>query len=52
MAVYKHNYSAYKGSITPPWTRLLVISRYAFFEAWSSKITIGLFTLSLLPTIG
>jgi ABC-type transport system involved in multi-copper enzyme maturation permease subunit len=51
MAVYKHNYSAYTGSITPPWKRVAAIARYAFLEAWSSKITIGLFVLSLLPFV-
>ena len=51
MAVYKHSYSAYTGFITPAWTRVMVVARYAFAEAWSSKITIALFTLSLLPFI-
>ena len=31
--------------------RIAVIARYGFNEAWSSKITIGLFILSLLPPI-
>jgi ABC-type transport system involved in multi-copper enzyme maturation permease subunit len=30
---------------------VLVLARYAFAEAWSSKITIGLFIFSLLPCI-
>jgi ABC-type transport system involved in multi-copper enzyme maturation permease subunit len=51
MSVYKHNYRAYSGEVTPLWTRVLVIARYAFAEAWSSKITVALFTLSLLPII-
>jgi len=51
MAVYKRSYSAYTGKITPPWTRILVLSRYAFAEAWSSKITIGLFVFCLLPCL-
>jgi ABC-type transport system involved in multi-copper enzyme maturation permease subunit len=51
MSVYKHNYRAYSGVVTPLWTRVLVIARYAFAEAWSSKITVALFTLSLLPII-
>jgi ABC-type transport system involved in multi-copper enzyme maturation permease subunit len=51
MAVYKHSYSAYTGKVTPAWTRVFVLARYAFAEAWSSKITIGLFTLCLLPCI-
>jgi ABC-type transport system involved in multi-copper enzyme maturation permease subunit len=51
MSVYKHNYRAYSGKITPAWTRVLVLAKYGFAEAWSSKITVGLFTLCLLPPI-
>ncbi len=51
MSVYKHIYRAYAGKVTPPWTRVFVLARYGFAEAWSSKITIGLFTLCFLPSI-
>jgi ABC-type transport system involved in multi-copper enzyme maturation permease subunit len=51
MSVYKHNYRAYTGKTTSMSSRILVLSRYGFAEAWSSKITIGLFVLSLLPPI-
>jgi len=51
MAVYKRNYSAYTGTVTPVWTRVLVLARYAFEEAWASKITVGLFIFCLLPCI-
>ncbi|MGA2048794.1 MAG: hypothetical protein ABSG96_13945 [Terracidiphilus sp.] len=51
MAVYKHSYSAYTGKVTPAWMRVFVLSRYAFDEAWSSKISIGLLVLCLLPCI-
>ena len=51
MAVYRHSYSAYTGTLTPASTRGGVVVRYAFAEAWSSKITIGIFILSLLPCI-
>jgi ABC-type transport system involved in multi-copper enzyme maturation permease subunit len=51
LSVYKHNYRAYTGRVTPLWTRILVLARYGLAEVWSSKITIGLFTLSFLPTI-
>ncbi len=51
MSVYKHSYRAYSGKVTPLRTRVLVLTRYAFAEAWSSKITVALFTLSLLPTV-
>jgi ABC-type transport system involved in multi-copper enzyme maturation permease subunit len=51
MAVYKRNYKAYEGDVTPVWSRVLVLARYAFDEAWSSKITGGLFIFCLLPCI-
>jgi ABC-type transport system involved in multi-copper enzyme maturation permease subunit len=51
MAVYKHRYSAYTGKITPAWMRIVVLSRYAFDEAWSSKISIGLLVFCLLPCL-
>lgn len=51
MSVYKHNYSAYTGKVTPLWTRVLVLARYGLAEVWSSKISIGLFTISLVPFI-
>jgi ABC-type transport system involved in multi-copper enzyme maturation permease subunit len=51
MAVYKRSYRAYTGAVTPVWSRVLVIFRYAFAEAWSSKITVGLFIFALLPCL-
>lgn len=51
MSVYRLNYRTYTGKLTPLWMRIAVIARYGFNEAWSSKITIGLFILSLLPPI-
>jgi ABC-type transport system involved in multi-copper enzyme maturation permease subunit len=51
MAVYKRNYHAYSGKVIPSWARIFVLTRFAFAEAWSSKITIGLFTLCLLPNL-
>jgi ABC-type transport system involved in multi-copper enzyme maturation permease subunit len=51
MSVYKHTYRAYTGKLTPLWQRMYVLARYGFAEAWSSKITVGLFTLSMLPLV-
>jgi ABC-type transport system involved in multi-copper enzyme maturation permease subunit len=51
MSVYKSNYRAYIGHVTPMWMRIYVVARYGFAEAWSSKITVALFTLSLLPVL-
>jgi len=51
MSVYKHDYRPYTGKVTPRWMRIYVLSRYGAAEAWSSKITVGLFVLSLLPLV-
>jgi ABC-type transport system involved in multi-copper enzyme maturation permease subunit len=51
MSIYKQNYRAYTGKVTPIWTRILVLARYGYAEAWSSKITVGIFVFSLLPCI-
>ena len=51
MSIYKHSYRAYMGTLTPHWSRIVVLARYALAEAWSSKITIALFTFSMLPAI-
>ncbi len=51
MSVYKHEYRAFAGKPTPRWMRICVLARYGCAEAWSSKITVGLFVLSLLPLV-
>jgi ABC-type transport system involved in multi-copper enzyme maturation permease subunit len=51
MSVFNHDYRPYEGRLTPLGSRPLVLARYALNEAWSSKITIGLFVLSLLPCL-
>jgi ABC-type transport system involved in multi-copper enzyme maturation permease subunit len=51
VAVYKRSYSAYTGVVTPAWMRVAVLARYAWAEAWSSKITVGLFIFCLIPCI-
>jgi len=51
LSVYKHEYRAYEGRLTSSWARIGVLVRYGMAEAWSSRITIGLLTLSMLPII-
>ena len=51
MSVFDHDYRPYEGRLTPLGTRPLVLARYALHEAWSSKITIGLFVFALLPCL-
>lgn len=52
MSIYKHDYRAYSGPVTPIWTRTFVLARYGFAEAWSSKITVVLFVICLVPPVG
>ena len=51
MSVFPHEYRPYSGRTTPLGSRPLVVARYGLAEAWSSKITIGLFVVSLLPIL-
>lgn len=51
MSVFLHEYRPYSGRTTALWSRPLVLARYGLAEAWSSKITIGLLVLSLLPSL-
>ncbi|MGC2638536.1 MAG: hypothetical protein WA294_15235 [Acidobacteriaceae bacterium] len=51
MSVYKHEYAAYSGPVTPLWARIGVLTRYAWGEVWSSRITVGLFVVCLLPAL-
>jgi len=51
LSVYKHEYRAYEGRLTPLRSRVSVVARYAWDEAWSSRVTPGLFVLTMLPVI-
>jgi ABC-type transport system involved in multi-copper enzyme maturation permease subunit len=51
LSVFKHEYRAYEGRVTRRWERIGVLVRYGLAEAWSSRITVGLFTLAMLPVI-
>lgn len=51
MSVFKHEYRAYTGPVTPLPSRIAVLARYAIAEAWSSKITWALFIASLVPIL-
>ena len=37
MAVYKRTYKAYEGSLTPAWSRFLILPRYGFARLWQSN---------------
>lgn len=51
MSVFKHEYRAYEGRVTPRWSRIGVLVRYGLAEAWSSRITVGLFIIATLPVV-
>ena len=48
MAVYERTYKRYTGALTPQWTRLFVLPRYAFDEVFRSKFFIVFFVLCLI----
>jgi len=43
MAVHKQSYRGYAGSLTPPATRFLIVTRYAFQNVFKSKLITALF---------
>lgn len=45
MAVYEHTYKPYAGSLTPEWSRFLVIPRHAYRDVFGSKLFTGVFAL-------
>ncbi len=51
LSVHKHTYRAYTGPVTPPKLRSLVLARYGLAEAWSSKITVSLLVICLVPLL-
>jgi len=51
MAVYKKTYRPYEGSLTPTWSRFLVIPRYAFEDLQRSKFLTIFFYASFLPPL-
>lgn len=46
MAVYEHAYKPYAGSLTPEWSRFLIIPRHAYRDVFASKLFTGFFALS------
>ena len=43
MAVYRRNYRPYSGTLTPTWSRFLVLFRYARKNLFRSKVQTGFF---------
>jgi ABC-type transport system involved in multi-copper enzyme maturation permease subunit len=51
MAVYKRRYNPYCGSLTPPWSRFFVLTRYAFADLFKSRFFVLLLILSIIPSL-
>ena len=51
MAVYKRRYAPYTGSLTPEWSRFLVLTRFAFADLFKSRFFVLLLILSLVPSL-
>jgi len=45
MAVYRRNYKPYAGTLTPEWSRFLVLFRYSRRSVFRSKVQTGLFVI-------
>jgi ABC-2 type transport system permease protein len=45
MAVYRRSYKSYAGTLTPAWSRFLVIFRYSRKNLFRSKVQTGLFVV-------
>jgi ABC-type transport system involved in multi-copper enzyme maturation permease subunit len=51
VSVHKRNYRPFTGTPTSSATRFGVLMRYAFTDVWSSRITVVLFVLCMIPTL-
>src|SRR5579884_1941011 len=49
MAVYKRTYKAYKGALTPAWSRFAVLSRYGLANLFSSRPFTAYTVLCFIP---
>src|SRR5262245_34914236 len=50
MAVYKRTYKAYRGPLTPSWSRFMVLSRYGFSTLFASRSFTADFWLCKIPS--
>ena len=51
MAVYDHSYKNYTGTLTPEWSRFLVIPRHAFRDVFKSKLFTAFFAVCFIPLL-
>ena len=52
MAVYKRTYAAYEGSLTPSWSRFLILPRYSFARLWQSRFLVMFFMACFFYPLG
>ena len=52
MAVHKRSYHSYVGQLTPAWSRFLIVSRYAFRNAFTSRSLFAYFVLCFAYPLG
>jgi ABC-2 type transport system permease protein len=52
VAVYKRTYVAYQGSLTPVWSRFLILPRYSFARLWQSKFLVMFFMACFFYPLG
>ena len=52
MAVYKRTYAAYEGSLTPAWSRFLILPRYSFARLWQSRFLVMFFMACFFYPLG
>src|SRR5258706_8279730 len=48
MAVLERTYKRYEGSLSPEWSRFLIIPRHAYVDVFRSKLFTAFFALSFL----
>jgi len=52
VAVYKRTYAAYEGSLTPAWSRFLILPRYSFARLWQSRFLVMFFMACFFYPLG
>ena len=51
MAVYEQTYKPYRGTLTPEWSRFLIIPRHAFRGVFASKLFTAFYVVCFLPIL-
>jgi ABC-2 type transport system permease protein len=52
MAVHKQSYRGYRGSLTRPGSRFLIVTRYAYHSVFKSKLVTALFVICFFYPLG